>query len=120
MGFSRETLATKYGAMAAALQQDPPLLRRALAFLRVTGEVLFYDQVPALADTVFIRPQWLVDVLKELVRHDLPQLVAQLADPADASAMRTPTDLTDPVDEGAPTAAEDALAAERALSLIHI
>eukprot|EP01050_Picozoa_sp_SAG11_P014944 SAG11_NODE_1890_length_4110_cov_3.484418_2_plen_1196_part_00 len=89
MGFGRETITTKYGAMAAALQRDPALLRRALAFLRVTGEVLYYEQVPAIAETVFIRPQWLVDVMKELVRHDLPQLVAQLAETADASAQLT-------------------------------
>ena len=80
MGFNQQTLAEKYGTTAAALQGDPALLRRALAFLRATGEVLYYEDVPALCDTVFIRPQWLVDVMKELVRHDLPDIVADMGD----------------------------------------
>ena len=54
------------------------------------GEVLFYEDVPALVDVVFIRPQWLVDVMKELVRHDLPELVAQLADTADSMLLPGP------------------------------
>ena len=68
MGFGRETLMDKFLAMPAALEEDPQL-RRAMAFLRATGQVLYYDQVPALADRVFI-------VMKELVHHDLAAIVA--------------------------------------------
>eukprot|EP01050_Picozoa_sp_SAG11_P004316 SAG11_NODE_273_length_11315_cov_38.599412_5_plen_1009_part_00 len=79
MGFDRQTLAEKYGALAIALQQDPPLLRRAMAYLRATGDVLYYEDVPALADLVFIKPLWLVDVMKELVRHDLGSIIGSMA-----------------------------------------
>ena len=49
--------------------------------------MLYYEQLPGLGDRIFIKPQWLVDVMKELVRHDLPQLVAQLADGAAAETL---------------------------------
>eukprot|EP01050_Picozoa_sp_SAG11_P005421 SAG11_NODE_382_length_9923_cov_29.276771_10_plen_751_part_00 len=75
MGFGSETVAAKYRALPDTLERDPGLLRRAMAFLRATGEVLYYDRVPALADVVFIKPQWLVDVMKELVHHDLRAIV---------------------------------------------
>ena len=44
-----------------------------MTFLGITGEVICpaFENAPALADRVFLRPSWLVDVMKELVRHDL-------------------------------------------------
>lgn len=78
LGFDRATLATNYGEASALLRKDAGLLRRALLFLRATGEVMYYDNVPGLADRVFIKPQWLVDVMKELVRHDLRGLVEDM------------------------------------------
>ena len=60
------------------LDDDPELLNRAMLFLRARGAVLYYDHVPALRDRVFIRPQWLVDVIKELVRHDLQEQIGLL------------------------------------------
>ena len=51
-----------------------------MLFLRARGSVLYYDHVPTLRDRVFIRPQWLVDVIKELVRHDLREQL-ELLDP---------------------------------------
>jgi GTPase SAR1 family protein len=57
---------------------DPDLLRRCISYLRVVGEVLYYEDLPALHDRVFLQPQWLVDVMKELVRHDLDELIEQI------------------------------------------
>jgi hypothetical protein len=56
-----------------------------MAVLRAPGELLYYEEVPALADRVFIRPQWLVDVMKELVRHDLESVVDGMADSSDGA-----------------------------------
>eukprot|EP01047_Picozoa_sp_COSAG01_P050995 COSAG01_NODE_5210_length_4407_cov_569.201021_1_plen_1354_part_01 len=67
-------------SLAQALEADPDMLNRAMLFLRARGNVLYYDHVPALRDRVFIRPQWLVDVIKELVRHDLREQL-ELLDP---------------------------------------
>ena len=72
-GFDFADLAEKHGRVSTKVRKDPELLRRAMTFLGITGEVIApgYDCEPALADRVFLRPSWLVDVMKELVRHDL-------------------------------------------------
>ena len=71
LGFDLQSLRGNLDQALGKLRHDPGLLRRALLFLRATGEVLYYEQLPGLADRVFIKPQWLVDVMKELVHHDL-------------------------------------------------
>ena len=68
LGFDLQSLRATL-AQAFEKLRDWALLRRALLFLRATGEVLYYDNAPGLEDRIFIKPQWLVDVLKELVRH---------------------------------------------------
>ena len=71
--FDFAELAEKHSRVAIKVRKDPELLRRAMTFLGITGEVLNpqYDQAPTLAERVFLRPQWLVDIMKELVHHDL-------------------------------------------------
>lgn len=72
-GFDFADLAEKYGRVSTKVRKDPQLLRRAMTFLGLTGEIIDpgYASEPALADRVFLRPNWLVNVMKELVRHDL-------------------------------------------------
>ena len=66
-GFDYAELAERHNRVAARVRKDPELLRRAMTFLGITGEVIW----PGFGDRVFLRPGWLVDVMKELVRHDL-------------------------------------------------
>ncbi|XP_025080166.1 malignant fibrous histiocytoma-amplified sequence 1 homolog isoform X2 [Pomacea canaliculata] len=40
-------------------------------YLHETGKVLWFSSVPSLKEYVFLRPSWLFDVLKQLLRHDL-------------------------------------------------
>jgi len=58
-----------------------------MQFLRLTGKVLCheYAHAPELQDRVWLRPQWLVDVMRELVRHDLQEQLEAVGS-ADASA----------------------------------
>ena len=51
-----------------------------MTFLGITGEVICpaFENAPALAERVFLRPSWLVDVMKELVRHDLRERLQAL------------------------------------------
>ena len=72
-GFDFADLAEKHGRVSTKVRKDPQLLRRAMTFLGLTGEIIDhgYASEPALADRVFLRPSWLVNVMKELVRHDL-------------------------------------------------
>jgi hypothetical protein len=67
-------LVQQYGTLAPKLRKDPGLLERAMAYLRVTGEVLCHQtdlHHVEQRERVFLRPQWLVDVMKALVHHDL-------------------------------------------------
>ena len=84
--FDFAELAEKHSRVAIKARKDPELLQRAMTFLGITGEVLNpqYEQAPALAERVFLRPQWLVDIMKELVHHDLHVLVEQIT-PEDTS-----------------------------------
>jgi hypothetical protein len=72
-GFDFADLAERHSRVATKVRRDPELLRRSMTFLGITGEVICpaFENAPALADRVFLRPSWLVDVMKELVRHDL-------------------------------------------------
>ena len=72
-GFDFADLAEKHGRVSTKVRKDPQLLRRAMTFLGLTGEIIDpgFASEPALADRVFLRPSWLVNVMKELVRHDL-------------------------------------------------
>eukprot|EP01043_Picozoa_sp_COSAG02_P006525 COSAG02_NODE_187_length_30377_cov_3.636271_2_plen_1415_part_00 len=74
-GFDFAWLAERHGRVSAKVRKDHELLRRAMTFLGSTGEVLCpRAQVGStLAQRVFLRPQWLVDVMREFVRHDLEE-----------------------------------------------
>jgi hypothetical protein len=62
--------------LARKVAADPDLVRRAMTYLRITGEVLF----PAsLGSRIFLEPQRLVDVMKVLVDHDLERRLKQLS-----------------------------------------
>eukprot|EP01051_Picozoa_sp_SAG22_P005276 SAG22_NODE_307_length_12666_cov_761.250259_10_plen_1050_part_00 len=73
----------QYCSIFQKVQSDPELVRRAILYLRITGEVLWHDSenMPLLRERVFLKPQLLVDVMKELVRHDLGERIEQI-DPA--------------------------------------
>jgi len=43
----------------------------ALRLFRDMGLIVWLEDMDALDETVFIRPQWIVDVLKAIVRHDM-------------------------------------------------
>eukprot|EP01047_Picozoa_sp_COSAG01_P015044 COSAG01_NODE_745_length_13872_cov_40.816525_7_plen_3569_part_00 len=77
-GFDASLFQAQYRDVLERMQKDIPLLRRSMRFLRLTGNVLYYDHVAGLKDRIFLRPEWLVDVLKELVRHDLEQRVSSI------------------------------------------
>ena len=78
--FDFAELVERHSRVATKVRNDPKLLRRAMAFLGITGEVLrpVYEHAPVLAERVFLRPQWLVDVMKELVHHDLHTAVEKI------------------------------------------
>lgn len=78
--FDFAELAGKHNRVATKVRKDPGLLKRAITFLGMTGEVLIphYENAPALAERVFLRPQWLVDIMKELVHHDLNMSVEEI------------------------------------------
>ena len=80
-GFDFAELAERYSRVSVKVLKDPDLLPRALAFLGITGETLNpqYEHAPALAERVFLRPQWLVDIMKELVHHDLHVAVEKIS-----------------------------------------
>ena len=86
--FDFDELKQRHSRVSTKVRTDPELLRRAMMFLAITGTVLHpqYDNAPALAERVFLRPQWLVDIMKELVRHDLDAEVEKI--PADDEASR--------------------------------
>ena len=67
-GFDFADLAERHSRVATKVRRDPELLRRSMTFLGITGEVICpaFENAPALADRVFLRPSWLVDVMKEL------------------------------------------------------
>ena len=79
-GFDFADLAERHSRVATKVRKDPELLRRSMTFLGMTGEVICpaFENAPALADRVFLRPSWLVDVMKELVRHDLRERLQAL------------------------------------------
>ena len=82
-GFGIASLHLQYCAPFRKARDDPQLIRRAILYLRITGEVLWHDceHMPMLQERVFLKPQLLVDVMKELVRHDLGERVEAI-DPA--------------------------------------
>ena len=80
VGFDWALLCERYLAPFALAKKDPSLLQRAVAFLSASGDVLHYGHVEALRDRVFLRPQWLVDCMAALVRHDLEPRLAALHD----------------------------------------
>jgi hypothetical protein len=61
------------------VKNDPQVLRRAMVFFRAAGEVLYHDRAVGTRDRVFLRPQRLVDLMKEFVRHDLESELAQIS-----------------------------------------
>jgi GTPase SAR1 family protein len=71
MDFDLQMLCERRCKLATMARADPNLLRRAMSYLHLTGEVLYYEHVPALRDRVFLEPQRLVDIMKELMHHDL-------------------------------------------------
>eukprot|EP01047_Picozoa_sp_COSAG01_P043258 COSAG01_NODE_3831_length_5651_cov_4.363112_2_plen_1509_part_00 len=78
---SAAKLLTQYKALPSKLQRDPRLLERALHYLRLTGEVLCHDNDLhhiKQRQRIFLRPQWLVDVMKEFVRHDFEERLASI------------------------------------------
>ena len=46
-------------------------LEAALELLHNTGYVLWYRNIPTLNDIVFLSPQWVVDMIKSVIRHDM-------------------------------------------------
>ena len=84
MGFEPSELRAQRCRVSDKVRQDPDLVRRAILYLRVTGEVLYheYENVSVIRDRVFLEPQRLVNVMKELVRHDL-QAQLDVIDPID-------------------------------------
>ena len=91
-GIDYAELAERYNRVSAKVRKDPELLRRAMRFLEITGEVLFphYSHKPALAERVFLRPQWLVDIMKYLVHHDLEDKVEKITTELSADATSNP------------------------------
>ena len=73
MGFGLDTLTERCCRVPDLCAKDPQLLRRAMAYLRATGEVLYHDLATAAAvrERVFLEPQRLIDLMKEFVHHDL-------------------------------------------------
>jgi len=73
MGLNLDELKAQRCRLSDKVSKDSELIRRAIRYLRITGEVIWpdYENKPALSDRVFIFPQKLVDAMKELVRHDL-------------------------------------------------
>eukprot|EP01046_Picozoa_sp_COSAG06_P062746 COSAG06_NODE_14278_length_1172_cov_0.781920_1_plen_380_part_01 len=86
VGFDGPSLRKVYASTLRNIQQDPALIDRALHFLRTTGDVLYYDHIPGLSERIFIRPQWLVNVMKQLVRHDLEEQLQAICAPYDQQA----------------------------------
>ena len=80
MGFGLDTLTERCCRVPDLCAKDPQLLRRAMAYLRATGEVLYHDLATAAAvrERVFLEPQRLIDLMKEFVHHDLATQLAQI------------------------------------------
>eukprot|EP01047_Picozoa_sp_COSAG01_P057490 COSAG01_NODE_6651_length_3557_cov_2.387702_1_plen_1094_part_10 len=76
MGFDLEELRKQRCQLAERVSGDPELLGRAMVYLTNAGEVLSHDL--ASSDRVFLEPQRLVDVMKELVHHDLQAQLEQI------------------------------------------
>ena len=89
-GLDLATLQATYCRSYTKVAADPELVRRAMLYLRITGKVLCHDyehvrfdtvsaaQSSDLRDRVFLRPQWLVDVMKEFVHHNLAAQVEEI------------------------------------------
>lgn len=81
MGFALAELEEKHSRIARKAREDPELLRRAMLYHTITGDVLRPKLEQGKAgiggDRVFLQPQLLIDLLKELVRHDLFAQVQQ-------------------------------------------
>jgi GTPase SAR1 family protein len=73
MGFDLDELRKQRCELANKVRSDPGLLNRAIVYLTNAGEVLSHDSMSSSSphDRVFLEPQRLVDVMKELVHHDL-------------------------------------------------
>eukprot|EP01043_Picozoa_sp_COSAG02_P069488 COSAG02_NODE_11927_length_1629_cov_3.316993_1_plen_480_part_01 len=73
MGLDLADMKAQRCRLSDKVGKDPDLIRRAIRYLRITGEVIWpdYENKPVLRERVFIFPQKLVDAMKELVRHDL-------------------------------------------------
>ena len=86
MGFGLSDLQERCSRLSAKVQRDPQLLERSLLFLSITGEVIWprYGGESEPGDRVFPQPQLLIDIMKELVRHDLRAQLQQLASPPSA------------------------------------
>jgi GTPase SAR1 family protein len=84
-GCDLESLRARFLRSYTKVQKDPALVHRAMFFLRLTGKVLYHQMehtpggqadllqggAPSSEERVFLQPQWLVDVMKALVHHDL-------------------------------------------------
>jgi hypothetical protein len=95
VGFDRDSLRGRFTRVFERATSDRQLVRRAMLYLHVTGEVLCHDtdstaRSSELRDRVFLTPQWLVDVMKELVHHDLAAHVEGIdsADVQDAAEVQ--------------------------------
>ncbi len=40
-------------------------------FVHTMGLILYYADSPKLCETVFLKPQWVANVVKTIIRHDL-------------------------------------------------
>ena len=79
MGFDLEDLYERRNRVAHKVLREPDLIQRAMLFLRVTGQVLYFEhKQAALRQRVFLRPQLLVNLMREFVRHDLEAKLGQI------------------------------------------
>ncbi|CAG5116836.1 unnamed protein product, partial [Candidula unifasciata] len=51
------------------------LMRPIAQYLHEIGQILWFSSVPKLKDLVFIRPSWLLDLLRCFLRHDLDKVI---------------------------------------------
>jgi hypothetical protein len=78
MGFDLDKLRKQRCELAEGVSRDPELLSRAMVYLTNAGEVLCHGSTSSPHDRVFLEPQRLVDVMKELVHHDLKAQLKQI------------------------------------------
>ena len=88
MGFDLDELRKQRCELVDRVSRDPELLGRAMVYLTNAGEVLSHGSTSSPHDRVFLEPQRLVDVMKELVHHDLKAQLEQIA----ASLRGAPTE----------------------------